>query len=130
MIGNKKVRRASKRLFRSCLTGGSLDEDLARQAARGVADGGRRDRLAVLAHFLRLVKLDVDRRTAIVESATNLPDDVRARLADTLARRYGPGLTATYTERPSLIGGVRIRVGSDVYDASVRAGLDALENSF
>jgi F0F1-type ATP synthase delta subunit len=29
-----------------------------------------------------------------------------------------------------LIGGVRIQVGSDVYDGSILAGLVALENSF
>jgi F0F1-type ATP synthase delta subunit len=29
-----------------------------------------------------------------------------------------------------LIGGMRIQVGCDVYDGSVRAALDALEKSF
>jgi len=47
-----------------------------------------------------------------------------------LKRRYGPGLTAVFAHRPALIGGMRIQVGSDVYDGSVRAGLAALEQSF
>jgi len=37
-----------------------------------------------------------------------------------LATLYGPGLNASFTHSPALIGGVRIRVGSDVYDGSVR----------
>jgi F-type H+-transporting ATPase subunit delta len=31
---------------------------------------------------------------------------------------------------PALIGGMRIQVSSDVYDGSVRAGLESLQKSF
>ena len=43
-----------------------------------------------------------------------------------LARVYGPGLNTSFALNLDLIGGVRIRVGSDVYDGSVRARLAAL----
>jgi F-type H+-transporting ATPase subunit delta len=39
-------------------------------------------------------------------------------------------LTTAFTQRPELIGGMRIQVGCDVYDGSVRAGLEALEKGF
>ena len=45
-------------------------------------------------------------------------------------RRYGPETSTSFRESPALIGGMRIRVGSDVYDGSVKAGLAALEKSF
>ncbi len=45
-------------------------------------------------------------------------------------RRYGAALRTTFVLQPALIGGLRIQVGSDVYDGSVRAGLAALERSF
>ena len=44
-----------------------------------------------------------------------------------LSRVYGPGLDTSFGLSPELIGGMRIKVGSDVYDASVRARLAALE---
>jgi F-type H+-transporting ATPase subunit delta len=44
-----------------------------------------------------------------------------------LTRAYGPGLEASFEQNPALIGGMRIKVGSDVYDGSVRARLAALE---
>jgi F-type H+-transporting ATPase subunit delta len=47
-----------------------------------------------------------------------------------LTRRYGPGLNTAFAHRPALIGGMRIQVGSDVYDGSVRAGLAALGKRF
>ena len=130
MQPKKRSKREAKRLFQTCLVDGALDHDRARRAAQDVATGGARDRLGVLAHFLRLVKLDLALRDATVESATELPAAVQAEIAAALARRYGRSLTATFVERPELIGGVRIQVGCNVYDGSVRARLAALEKRF
>jgi F-type H+-transporting ATPase subunit delta len=44
-----------------------------------------------------------------------------------VARRYGAGLQPSFEVDPALIGGLRIRVGSDVYDGSLRARLAALQ---
>ncbi len=59
-----------------------------------------------------------------------MPADLQASLEAGLRRRYGPNLTIAFAHCPALIGGVRIQVGDDVYDGSVRAGLAALERSF
>jgi F-type H+-transporting ATPase subunit delta len=77
-----------------------------------------------------LVKLERAQHAANIESATPLPSDLRIEILASLVRRYGPGLTSTFTILPSLIGGVRIQVGSDVYDGSVLARLTAIEGSF
>jgi len=68
--------------------------------------------------------------TADVESATALAPDLRANIRVSLARAYGSKISTSFAESPALIGGIRIRVGSDVYDGSVKAGLAALEKSF
>jgi F-type H+-transporting ATPase subunit delta len=52
---------------------------------------------------------------------------MRINLQSGLARVYGQGLETSFGVNPRLIGGMRIRVGSDVYDASVQAKLAALE---
>ena len=70
------------------------------------------------------------RLSAKIESATPLPSNLQIDILASLARRYGPGLTSTFTIRPSLIGGVRIQVGSDLYDDSVLARLTAIEANF
>jgi F-type H+-transporting ATPase subunit delta len=64
---------------------------------------------------------------ATVESAAPLPDDVRGSVTAGLVKTYGAGVTATFSVNPALVGGMRIKVGSDVYDGSVRARLAALE---
>jgi F-type H+-transporting ATPase subunit delta len=126
----KKAKREAKQLYRFCLLDGLLDENRARQVAQRVVATGERDCLPILAHFLRLVKLDRARHTATIESATPLPADLQKVVQTGLAHRYGLGLTTAFAQRPELIGGVRIQVGCDVYDGSVRAGLEALRKSF
>jgi len=126
----KKAKRQAKQLYRFCLLNGLLDENRARQVVQRVAAMGERDCLPILSHFLRLVKLDCAQHTATVESATLLPADLQGIVQTELAHRYGLGLIAAFVQRPELIGGMRIQVGCDVYDGSVRAGLEALKRSF
>jgi F-type H+-transporting ATPase subunit delta len=109
---------------------GLLDEGRARQVVRRILEARRRDSLKLLSRFLYLAKLDRVRHTAEIESAMPLADDLTSGIKDGLLRSYGPGMTALFSQNPALIGGMRIRVGSDVYDGSVRAALAALEKSF
>jgi F-type H+-transporting ATPase subunit delta len=59
-----------------------------------------------------------------------LPADLQAAIQAGLTHTYGSGLTTTFAQRTSLIGGVRIQVGADVYDGSILARLATLERSF
>ncbi|MBM3836468.1 MAG: F0F1 ATP synthase subunit delta [Verrucomicrobia bacterium] len=123
---SKQARRDAKELFRSCLTNGLLDETKVQQAVQQVIQRKPRGYFNILSHFQRLVKLDVARRTARVESAVALPESLQASVRANLNRIYGAGLSISFSERPALIGGMRVQVGSDVYDGSVQARLAGL----
>jgi F-type H+-transporting ATPase subunit delta len=126
MRTNRKARRAARTLYRSCLRNGVVDDSRARRISRRLASSGRRGSLPILTAFHRFVSLDRDRHTAVVESATPLDGPVRDGIRAGLVRRYGPGVHISFTESPALIGGMRIRVGSDVYDGSLQRRLAAL----
>ena len=130
MRNSKQTRRDAKQLFRICLADGLLDENRVRQAVQRVVAAKPRGYLAILSHFERLVKIELARRTAKVESAAPLAPDLQANVQASLSRAYGPGLNISFAQNPSLIGGMRIKVGSDVYDGSVQARLAALQESF
>jgi F-type H+-transporting ATPase subunit delta len=130
MINNTRAKREAKQLFRLCRVNDSLDENRVRRVVQHVVTAGCREGPAVLGHFVRLVRLDRAQHTANVESATLLPADLRSAVEASLKRRYGAALTTAFTHRPSLIGGIRIQVGCDVYDSSVQAKLEALGKSF
>ena len=126
----KQSKRDAKQLFRSCMSDGLLDENRVRQAVQRVVAAKPRGYLAMLSHFERLVKIELERRTAKVESPTALMPDLQANVQASLSRAYGPGLNISFAQNPDLIGGLRIKVGSDVYDGSVKARLTALEEQF
>ena len=130
MKTTRQIKREAKRLFHFCLVNGLLDEARTRQVVQRIIDAKRRGGLAFLSDFQRLVKLDSARHTAKVESAIPLPEDLRLSVQTGLASRYGPGISASFAHNPELIGGMRIKVGSDVYDGSVRARLAELEKNF
>ena len=127
MKANRKAKRAARRLFRLCMVNGVMDEARVRQVVQRIAASRRRGTLAILTDFRRLVRLDHGRHSALVESATPLADPLREQIHAGLGRAYGPALKTSFTTNPALIGGMRIKVASDVYDGSVRARLAALE---
>jgi F-type H+-transporting ATPase subunit delta len=127
---SKQAQRDAKQLFHSCRVNGVLDEARVRQAVQAVINSKPRGYVAVLSHFQRLVKLDLDRRTARVENAVETSPALMESIKNSLARRYGPGLNVTFWINPALIAGLRIKVGSDVYDGTVHARLARLAEGF
>ncbi len=127
---SKQEKREAKELYRSCLADGALDDNRVREVVQRVLQARPRGYLAILSHFQRLVKLALQQRSARIESPVPLAPDLQAEVQSSLTRSYGPGLDISFAQNPSLLGGLRIRVGSDVLDGSIAARLAALEDSF
>ena len=130
MKTTKQSVREATQLYRMCLLEGRVQEDRVRLVVQKVLQSRRRGYRTMLRYFLRLLKLEYERHAAKIESAMPLPADLRSRVQLGLENMYGPGLTALFTQNPVLIGGMRIKVGSDVYDNSVRSALAKLAKSF
>jgi F-type H+-transporting ATPase subunit delta len=125
---SKEARRTSRQLFRICLTDGVLDEGRVRTVVNGVASSKPRGYIGILDSFSRLVANEVSRQRALVESATTLTPTIGAELQASLSKKYGRVLSLEFKVNPELLGGIRIKVGSDVWDGSVKARLEALKN--
>ena len=127
MRANRKARRAARQLFRLCVVDGRLDNGRVRLVAETMVASKRRGALAVLSDLQRMVRLEHERHQALVESAAPLSDDLQSSVRAKLLRQYGASLETSFEQNAALIGGMRIKVGSDVYDGSVRARLAAIE---
>ena len=123
---SKQARREGKALFAACKVNGLLDENRVRQVVKTVIAQRPRGYGAILSHFERLVKLDIERRTARVENAVESSPALIESIKAQIVKRYGPGLNVQFSTNPELIGGIRVQVGSDVFDGSVRARLNEL----
>ena len=127
---SKQARRDGKTLFNVCKVAGVLDENRVRQTVTAVITKKPRGYVAILSHFQRLVKLDLERRTARVENSVETSPALMESIKANLTKRYGPGLNVQFGVNKDLIGGLRIKVGSDVFDGSVKARLAELEANF
>ena len=127
---SKQARRDAKSLFRSAFVNQVMDEGKVRQAVQLVIAQKPRGFVQILEHFQRLLKLELDRMRAKVETAIPASPELQAGITANLNRIYGRGLSLSFTHNPELVGGMRIRVGSDVYDGSLSARLHELEESF
>lgn len=127
---SKQARRDGKSLFRACFVNGQMDETRVRTAIQRVIEAKPRGYVGVLNQFERLLKLHVQSRQARVENAVETSPELMRSIEASLARRYGPGLDVKYWINPALLGGLKIRVGSDVYDGSVQARLESTKESF
>src|SRR4051794_40799282 len=124
---SKEARKAAKSLFLSSFTEGKLDESKVRSVVSQVAERKPRQYLEILDGYQRYVRLEVAKRHALIESAKDLEQGTRDQLHRVLKAKYGNDLTTEFRTTPDLIGGLRIRIGSDVWDNSVQNRIPRLE---
>jgi F-type H+-transporting ATPase subunit delta len=127
---SKQAQREARQLFRSCFVNGLLDENRVRQAITLLAEKKPRGYVEILSRLHRLVKLELARRSVRVENAVETSPAQQNGIRANLEKQYGNGLDIQYFINPQLIGGMRIQVGSDLYDGSVKTRLEKLEQSF
>lgn len=127
---SKLARREAKMLLTLCMVDGLIDAPRARLVTGRLIETKPRQYVAILTHFCRLLRLETEKHTVLVQTAVPLSDTLRAGLEENLGLRYGKGLEYQFTQNPALLGGMRVQVGSDVYDGSIRARLNALEERF
>ena len=99
---------------------GVLDEDRVRQVVALLIEKKPRGYFGTLQELQRLVKLDVNSRSAHVESAVALNDTQQQTVRDGLSRLKA-AKWLWVEQNADLIGGMRVRLGDDVFDGGGRA---------
>ena len=130
MKGNKQSRRDAKQLFKSCQVDGQLNEDRVRKTVALLIEKKPRGYFGILQELQRLVKLDVNSRSASVVSAVELTEEQKQSVRDSLGRMKGGDVAIEFSQNTDLIGGMRVKIGDDVYDGSMKTRLARLEEKF
>ena len=123
---SKEAQKLSKGLLRISFSDGALDADKVKKATAAIIKSKPRNYVGVLKEYARLIRMEVAKSHAVIESATEMEASEKSAITRTLRSKYGSEVTTDYSVNPALIGGLRIQVGSNVVDTSVRSRLDRL----
>jgi F-type H+-transporting ATPase subunit delta len=126
----KETRRFARELLRASYSNGALDQAKIASLVQTVIASKPRNYIRALEYYRRLLRLEVEKRHARIESASALSPATTSEIVANLKARYGGDLTTEFVVNESLIGGMRVRVGSDVWDGSVRNRLQRLAEQF
>ena len=127
MKRDKKITQLAKKLVElSKDDQGVVTEAKVGEVLAGLKKVEVRHHLSVLKTYLNYVRREVALQTAVVATPGALSEAALADIAANFSKVYGRPITATTKQHPALIAGVRVRVGDDVYDASVAGRLQRL----
>ena len=127
---SKEMQQLSRELVRASYVGGVLDRNRVQSIVESIVKEKPRNYIQLLQNYQRLLRLELEKKHALIESASGLEESVGREIVSTLEKKYGPGLTTEFMVSPALLGGVRVRIGSDVWDSSVRSRLERLQQQF
>lgn len=125
---NKEIRQLSRKMLQASFTDGQLDPGRIGALVDSVIREKPRNYISVLKNYKRLLRLEVEKRHAIIETASEVDPAIRSEIVANLKNKYGDDLATDFHVDPQLLGGMRIRVGSDVWDGSVRNRLQRLQH--
>jgi F-type H+-transporting ATPase subunit delta len=104
---------------------------LARQTRNFLAVLIDQRRIGLLAEITTLVKAELNERMgfaeALVTSARELSPEERSHLEAEVAKATGKTIQAKYARDPQILGGAVVKVGSTIYDGSVRGKLQKIK---
>lgn len=125
----REARKLAKELFHLAMKTGKLDPKAVDGIALTIEQKKPRHFFQVLKEFTRLVRLELLKHHAVVDSATPLAPEMQQSIRAELSSRFGQDTTFEFRTKPDLIGGMRVRLGSDVWDGSVQSRLESLRQS-
>lgn len=124
---SKEARKLSRQLLQRSFTDGRLDAAKVKAVVEQVVATKPRDYFGALKNFHRLVRLELDKRHAVIESALPLQPETAQEISRTLMERHGSDITTEFKVNAELLGGLRIKLGSTVWDGSIQSRLDRLQ---
>jgi len=125
---NKEIRQLSRKMLQASFTDGQLDRGRISSLVDSLITQKPRNYIAVLKNYKRLLRLELAKRHATVETSNEVDPKIRSEIVANLKSKYGSDLSTEFHVDPRLLGGMRVRVGNDVWDGSVRNRLERLQH--
>src|SRR5947207_11048634 len=99
---NKEIRQLSREMLRASLTDGQLDRGKISSLVQSLIAKKPRHYLAILENYKRLIRLEVEKRHARIESAAELTSETKTKILKNLKKKYSKDLTTEFVVKPQL----------------------------
>jgi F-type H+-transporting ATPase subunit delta len=126
MAAKKQTQQLARQLYKLSFENGQITAERVAGVLAYVEKIQPPQIVAVLKAYQRLVAAELARGQAVVEHAGAVSPSSLQAIAAALSKKYGRPVASTAKANPSLLAGLRIRVGDDVYENSVAGQLGAL----
>lgn len=129
MRADKKTKALAKQLFRLSVVNGAVAPDQVAGVLGWIEKHSPRHVLTLLKLYRGYITTELAKSRAIVEHAGPVTDATLKMIEGAMTQKYRRVVTATAKPAPKLLAGLRVRVGSDVYESSVAGQLATLSSA-
>jgi F-type H+-transporting ATPase subunit delta len=126
MKRDSKIIQFAKKLVELSKEGEVVTEGKVGEVIAALNQVSHRHHLVILKMYLYYIRREIALQTAVVEASTNLNEESLKVIEEHFTKVYSRPINAVLKQNDLLIAGVRVRVGDDVYDASVAGHLQRL----
>ena len=126
MKNDMKISRFAKKLVELSKEEGVVTEAKVSEVLEALKQVQHRHHLTLLKTFLNYIRREIALQTAVVATPSSLSAASLKAIEAQLTKAYDRPIHAVLQKDDSLIAGVKVRVGDDVYDASIAGHLQRL----
>ena len=126
MRADKKTKLLAKQLFKLSLVNGNVSPEQVAGVLGYIEKSAPRHALALLQLYHRAIATEFAKSRAVVEHAGPVTDATLRLIEGAMTQKYQRVVTAIAQPNAKLLAGLRVRIGSDVYESSVAGQLATL----
>lgn len=129
MAADKQTKLLAKQIFKLSVVNGEVSADRVAGVLGWIGKTQPRHPLALLQLYHRHIANEVAKSRAVVEHAGQVGAATLASIEAAMTKKYARKVTAVAQPNAALLAGLRVRIGSDIYESSVAGQLAALSAS-
>jgi F-type H+-transporting ATPase subunit delta len=129
MRGDKKTKLLAKQLFKLSLRDGQVSSEQVAGVLGYIEQAAPRHALVLLKLYQQAIVTELAKSHARVEHAGPISAATLQLIASAMTKKYARPVTATAQPNPRLLAGLRVRIGSDLYESSVAGQLATLSHA-
>lgn len=122
----KQAQQLARRLFKLSVLDGVVSAERVAGVLQYIEKHRPANPVMVLRAYHRLVAAELAKGRALVEHAGSVSEAALQAIATTMTKTYARPVTAVPRPDQTLLAGLRVRIGDDVYESSLAARLEAL----